>query len=99
MKEYSINLNSESREIQLGNETWFKILAIISFICALIVNSILVWFLICRQSRIQYTDLEIKQEALNNYKTPFKKRLQRVIFGSNNKKNIKKLDAENQNLI
>ena len=62
------SLNSSPSEIQLGNETWFKILAFISFICACVVNAVLVWFLICRQNRIQYTDTELKEHAKKKVK-------------------------------
>ena len=81
MREYAFNSDSGMKEVQLGNEAWFKLLALISFLCALIVNAVLVWLLVCRQSRIRYTDLEIKEAAIKNYKTPFRKRLKKVIFG------------------
>ncbi|RNA22377.1 hypothetical protein BpHYR1_000294 [Brachionus plicatilis] len=81
MREYAFDSDSGMKEVQLGSEAWFKLLALISFLCALVVNAILVWLLVCRQSRIRYTDLEIKEAAIKNYKTPFRKRLKRVLFG------------------
>ncbi len=45
------------------NQTWFKFLAVVCFLCAVFVNAALVWLLVCRAQRLAPTDEQIKQSA------------------------------------
>ena len=46
------------------DQTWFKFLALITFICALITNAAFIWLLVCRPKRLEVTDDEIKKLAI-----------------------------------
>lgn len=46
------------------NQTWFKFLALVSFLCALFVNAALLWLIVCRPNRLPLTDEQIKKDAL-----------------------------------
>ena len=76
------------------NQTWFKLLAIISLLCALIVYAALIWLIVCRPNRLPKTDKEIKKEALVSDRrrmklkqcnrrdhVDFKRRLKYLLFG------------------
>lgn len=77
-----------------GNQTVFKLLALISFTSALFVCAALIWLIVCRQSRLPVTDSQIKRDALtieharrrerncwSREKTKFRRRLRYLIFG------------------
>lgn len=77
-----------------GNQTWFKLLALISFTSALFVCAALIWLIVCRPSRLPVTDSQIKRDALTSErarrrrrscwsreKTKFRRRLRYLIFG------------------
>jgi hypothetical protein len=76
------------------NQTWFKFLAFVSFVCALLVNAALIWLIVCRPNRLPKTDEEIKKIAImaENSKRKrklckkrkqmnFKTRLKYLLFG------------------
>ena len=87
----------EDQEVTLTivNQTWFKILAIVSFSCALFVYAALIWLLVCRANRLPESDESIKKRALFNehvrtYRRrkfkkkqhSFKRKLRYLIFGN-----------------
>lgn len=84
----------EQLKLTTINQTWFKLLAIISFLCALIVYAALIWLIVCRPNRLPKTDEEIKKEGLISYRrrkklkqcnrrdhVDFKRRLKYLLFG------------------
>ena len=86
-----INLeNLEERLIFTSvNQNWFKFLAFISFVCALIVYAALIWLLVCRSRRLRKTDEQIKREAKIRYKTgtlDFTDKLRYLFLGNLNVK-------------
>lgn len=77
------------------NQTWFKFLALVSFLCALFVYAALIWLIVCRPNRLPKTDEQIKKEALekekirkkrkhcsNRRRNKLKQRLKYVILGN-----------------
>ena len=70
-------------------QNWFKFLAFISFVCALIVYAALIWLLVCRSRRLRKTDEQIKREAKIRYKTgtlDFTDKLRYLFLGNLNVK-------------
>jgi hypothetical protein len=76
------------------NQTWFKLLALVAFTCALFVCASLVWLLVCRASRLPITDSQIKHEAVcmqlarkrrrscwRRRQQSFRRRLRYLVFG------------------
>ena len=89
------NLIEQKFSLATVNQTWFKILAFISFICAVLVNAALIWLVVCRRQRLQLTDEQLKKNAaLNRFyaqkisktdrkkRINFKRRLKYLFLGS-----------------
>ena len=89
------NLIEQKFSLATVNQTWFKILAFISFICAVCVNAALIWLVVCRSQRLQLTDEQLKKKAaLNRFyaqkisktdrkkRMNFKRRLKYLFLGS-----------------
>jgi hypothetical protein len=62
-------LNGQQQQQQevtfkLVNQAWFKVLALISFACAVTIYAALIWLLVCRAHRLPETDEAIKKAAL-----------------------------------
>jgi hypothetical protein len=60
------SLVEERFSLTTVNQTWFKFLALISFLCAVFVNAALIWLLVCRTQRLQPTDEQLKKTAALN---------------------------------
>lgn len=87
--------NDDQLILTTTNQKWFKLLAFISFCCALFVNAALIWLLVCRANRLPKTDEQIKKDAafsqhvkqrrdryFKKKKMNLKRKLRYLIFGN-----------------
>ena len=59
-------------------DSFIKILAILSGVCTTFTYAILLWFTICRENRLKKSDEEIKRKALSKLKREKLKRIKSI---------------------
>jgi hypothetical protein len=94
--------NMASQEVvtfKLVNQSWFKVLAVLSLLCALFIYAALVWLICCRAHRLPETDESIKRTVLVAEKLKRKRKHRKQRNQLDLKKKLRYLLFGNRRLI